>query len=90
MERNSKLEETKEKKLETCEDWQGFFTSLANPKCTKCYGRGYVGWAETTHGKMPVACNGKNCSIQKLRIAQRQQQLKELKAKQEAKKNDSQ
>jgi hypothetical protein len=77
-------EKPKSNKLETCEDWQEFFGKLANPKCTKCYGRGYTGWSEfDDKGRMPIGCSAKNCSIHKLRMFQREQQIRQMKKKQE-------
>ena len=85
-----KDEEPKAKKvsLETCEDWQEFFSKLANKKCTAkgCHGRGYVGFKETEQGKMPVGCTAKRCSIYNLRILQRHQRINQMKKKQEEKK----
>ena len=81
------VEEPKKRELKTCEDWEEFLTTLANPKCTNklCYGRGYIGWQETPNGKMPIICGGKGCSLAKLKAYQRQQRIEEMKAKQNKK-----
>lgn len=73
------------KKIETKEDWEEFFTKLANPKCkaTGCYGRGFTGW-DTTTG-MPKGCTAKGCSLRNLRALQRQQKINAMKKKNEEK-----
>lgn len=78
------------KKIETCEDWEELLTKLANPKCSKCYGRGYKGWiirkevnAEgvTTESKMPNGCTAKRCSLRNLQVLQRQQKIEAMRNK---------
>jgi hypothetical protein len=82
-------EEPTPKKIETCEDWQAFFTQLAKPSCSKCYGRGYTGWKEfEQHGKMPIGCSAKGCAIHNLRLLQYQERMRQMKIKQEEKKKE--
>jgi len=88
---NDDVKSPTSKKLETCEDWQGLFTMLANPKCTKCYGRGYVGLhtvgtevidGETVEKKMPVGCSAKRCALSNFRLLVREQKMRQMKEKQ--------
>jgi hypothetical protein len=80
MEKPTKIE------LKTSEDWEYFFTNyLANKNCNKCYGKGFIG-RNILNDNMPVGCTAKGCSIHNLKLLQRQQQIADLKRKQDEKK----
>lgn len=87
----AEVKETPEpKRIVTCEDWEELFAQLANPKCSKCFGRGHTGWGEIKSKnekgvevitKMPRGCSAKGCSIRNLQKLQREQKVAEMKAK---------
>jgi len=88
-------EKIEEAKPPTLEDMIEYCNKLANPKCKKCDGRGYIGFITNKLGRVPVPCTAKSCMARKHNYIQREikrQQLKkqlEEEAKKKEQENDT-
>lgn len=84
-----KKEEIEMAKGATCEQWEELWAHFANPKCSKCYGRGYTGWSNPkSDNRKPIACNAKGCALRNLkkyRLKMKLQEMEEKKKKAEEK-----
>jgi hypothetical protein len=59
--------------------------SLANEKCNRCHGRGFLGFMGYSGSRVVILCPGKNCAKTTLSRMQMEAHLQHMKERQEAK-----